>query len=119
MSRLRGKLEDGLGVANEAEFVSGDAFDGLGVFLEPLHLALELADAFGQAGIFSVDLAQLGLKAAEARQSIGCEHEHGGTDAGDDEDKSGQDAFKEEREPGHGPQVATKSGRDPRGLREG
>lgn len=113
LSPLSRELEHDFGIANEAEFIAGEAFDGTRVFLEAADLALELLDAGREVRIFRADLSHFLLQAAQARESLGGHDKNRCAYACDGENDEGEDAFDEEREPRHGRHSATKGGQKP------
>lgn len=111
LSPLSRELEDYFGIANEAELVTGESFDGPGVFLEALDAQLQLSDRARQLGVFASNLGDFPLEGAQAGQAFGGKHHDGRTDRCDSEDGERQDAFDDERQARHGRTVPRKRGK--------
>lgn len=113
MSPLRRELEHDFRIANQAEFVAGEAFGCAGVLLQVLHFEVKLRVGAGEFRIFSANLRNFRLQAPQTGQALGGEHESRCTHGGHYENGQRKDAFDDEMQPQHGFHSAMKMGKKP------
>lgn len=88
-----GELKDDFGLADEAQVIAGDAFDGGWVIAEAGDFAAEGFDFPAEDGRIFFDFGELAFEPAESWETFRREDEDGDADEGDGENEEGQKSF--------------------------